>query len=67
MWNYVYSSTITLNDNTDNWYRKIRDIIDKQQSGALWMSENKVRSIFLGGGYLNFLFVYQKYEIELFI
>ncbi|XP_045478453.1 tight junction protein ZO-1 isoform X4 [Harmonia axyridis] len=41
VWSYVFSSTITLNDNTDNWYRKVRDVIDKQQSGSLWMSENK--------------------------
>ncbi|XP_044758711.1 tight junction protein ZO-1 isoform X3 [Coccinella septempunctata] len=41
VWSYVFSSTITLNDNTDNWYRKVRDVIDKQQGGALWMSENK--------------------------
>lgn len=34
-----------MNDNTDNWYRKVRDIIDKQQSGALWMSESKVYKI----------------------
>jgi tight junction protein 1 len=42
VWNHVFSATITMNDNTDNWYRKVRDIIDKQQSGALWMSESKV-------------------------
>ncbi|CAH0563619.1 unnamed protein product [Brassicogethes aeneus] len=41
VWNHVFSSTITLNDNTDTWYRKVREIIDKQQSGALWMSESK--------------------------
>ncbi|KAK9883620.1 hypothetical protein WA026_001793 [Henosepilachna vigintioctopunctata] len=41
VWSHVFSATITLNDNTDNWYRKVRDVIDKQQSGALWMSENK--------------------------
>lgn len=42
VWSHIFSSTITLNDNTDNWYRKVREIIDKQQSGALWMSESKV-------------------------
>ncbi|XP_019880421.1 tight junction protein ZO-1 isoform X2 [Aethina tumida] len=41
VWNHVFSSTITLNDNTDTWYRKVREIIDKQQTGALWMSESK--------------------------
>ncbi|XP_064213330.1 tight junction protein ZO-1 isoform X3 [Tribolium castaneum] len=41
VWSHIFSATITMNDNTDNWYRKVRDIIDKQQSGALWMSESK--------------------------
>ncbi|KAJ8928951.1 hypothetical protein NQ314_018413, partial [Rhamnusium bicolor] len=41
VWSHVFSGTITLNDNTDTWYRKVREIIDKQQSGALWMSESK--------------------------
>ncbi|KAK4874165.1 hypothetical protein RN001_013525 [Aquatica leii] len=41
VWNHIFCSTITLNDNTDNWYRKVREIIDKQQSGAVWMSESK--------------------------
>ncbi|KAJ8981906.1 hypothetical protein NQ317_007298 [Molorchus minor] len=41
VWSHVFSSMITLNDNTDTWYRKVREIIDKQQSNALWMSESK--------------------------
>ncbi|KAF5291383.1 hypothetical protein FQR65_LT01693 [Abscondita terminalis] len=41
VWNHIFSSVVTLNDNTDNWYRKVREIIDKQQSGAVWMSETK--------------------------
>nr|CAI5852690.1 unnamed protein product [Callosobruchus analis] len=41
VWSHVFSATVTLNDNTDTWYRKVREIIDKQQSGALWMSESK--------------------------
>lgn len=42
VWSHIFSSTITLNDNSDSWYRKVRDVIEKQQSGALWMSESKV-------------------------
>lgn len=42
VWSHVFSATINLTDNTDTWYRKLREIIDKQQSGALWMSESKV-------------------------
>ncbi|KAL1497924.1 hypothetical protein ABEB36_008804 [Hypothenemus hampei] len=41
VWGHIFNSTITLTDNTDTWYRKVREIIDKQQSGALWMSESK--------------------------
>ncbi|XP_050513704.1 tight junction protein ZO-2 isoform X2 [Diabrotica virgifera virgifera] len=41
VWGHIFSAMVTLNDNTDTWYRKVREIIDKQQSGALWMSESK--------------------------
>ncbi|XP_050302350.1 uncharacterized protein LOC126740396 isoform X3 [Anthonomus grandis grandis] len=41
VWGHIFNSTITLTDNTDTWYRKVREVIDKQQSGALWMSESK--------------------------
>ncbi|CRK89457.1 CLUMA_CG003198, isoform D, partial [Clunio marinus] len=40
VWSHVFSTTITLND-PDSWYRKVRETIDKQQSGAVWMSETK--------------------------
>jgi tight junction protein 1 len=42
IWSHVFSATVNLND-TESWYRKLRDIIDQQQSGAVWMSETKVR------------------------
>lgn len=41
IWSHVFSNTIVLTD-TDTWYRKLRDSIDQLQSGAVWMSENKV-------------------------
>lgn len=44
IWSHVFGSTIVLND-ADTWYRKLRDSIDQMQSGAAWMSENKVISI----------------------
>lgn len=43
VWSHVFSTTITLND-PDSWYRKVRETIDKQQAGAVWMSETKVRT-----------------------
>ncbi|XP_076275264.1 zonula occludens-like protein polychaetoid isoform X2 [Rhynchophorus ferrugineus] len=41
VWNHIFNSTVNLTDNSDTWYRKVREIIDKQQGGALWMSESK--------------------------
>ncbi|XP_058055736.1 tight junction protein ZO-1 [Anopheles bellator] len=40
VWSHVFSTSINLND-PDTWYRKLRDSIDQQQSGAVWMSETK--------------------------
>lgn len=41
IWSHVFSNAIVLND-ADTWYRKLRDSVDQIQSGAVWMSENKV-------------------------
>lgn len=41
IWSHVFSSTIVLNE-ADIWYRKLKESIDLQQSGAVWMSETKV-------------------------
>lgn len=41
IWSHVFSSIIVLND-ADIWYRKLKESIDLQQSGAVWMSETKV-------------------------
>ncbi|XP_055708851.1 uncharacterized protein LOC129805059 isoform X4 [Phlebotomus papatasi] len=40
VWAHAFSTTIALND-AETWYRKLRDVIDQQQSGAVWMSESK--------------------------
>lgn len=42
MWSHVFSTSIGLND-PDTWYRKLRETVEKQQTGAVWMSETKVR------------------------
>lgn len=42
VWSHVFSTSISLND-TESWYRKVRETVDKQQAGAVWMSETKVR------------------------
>ncbi|XP_059608308.1 uncharacterized protein LOC132256129 isoform X2 [Phlebotomus argentipes] len=40
VWAHAFSTTIALTD-AETWYRKLRDVIDQQQSGAVWMSESK--------------------------
>ncbi|XP_058984988.1 tight junction protein ZO-1 isoform X7 [Musca domestica] len=40
VWSHIFSTHIVLNDE-ESWYRKLRDAIDLQQSGAVWMSETK--------------------------
>ncbi|XP_030373869.1 tight junction protein ZO-1 isoform X10 [Scaptodrosophila lebanonensis] len=40
LWSHIFSTQIVLG-NDDSWYRKLRDAIDLQQSGAVWMSESK--------------------------
>ncbi|XP_060648693.1 tight junction protein ZO-1 isoform X11 [Drosophila nasuta] len=41
VWSHIFSTQIVLNDE-ESWYRKLRDSIDLQQSGAVWMSESKL-------------------------
>jgi tight junction protein 1 len=45
LWSHVFSTTINLND-PESWYKKLREVIEKQQSGAVWMSETKVKLSF---------------------
>ncbi|GAB6031940.1 hypothetical protein CHUAL_010327 [Chamberlinius hualienensis] len=40
MWSHIYTATITLS-NTDTYFRKIKEIIEKQQQQPIWMSEAK--------------------------
>lgn len=42
IWGHVFSAVITLNS-PESWYRKLRELIDWQQQGPLWMSQTKVR------------------------
>ncbi|XP_017874090.1 PREDICTED: tight junction protein ZO-2 isoform X8 [Drosophila arizonae] len=41
VWSHIFSTQLVLNDE-ESWYRKLRDSIDLQQSGAVWMSESKL-------------------------
>ncbi|XP_077281973.1 zonula occludens-like protein polychaetoid isoform X3 [Temnothorax americanus] len=40
IWGHVFSAVITLNA-PEAWYRKLRELIDRQQQGSLWMSQTK--------------------------
>ncbi|KAJ8688528.1 hypothetical protein QAD02_024323 [Eretmocerus hayati] len=40
IWGHVFSATITLTS-PESWYRKLRELIDWQQQGPLWMSQTK--------------------------
>lgn len=42
IWSHVFNMQISLTEDPDDWYRQVKDIIDLQQSGAVWMSATKV-------------------------
>ena len=46
LWNHVFTATTTLANITseNQWYNKLTDLIDKQQTAPIWMSESKVCS-----------------------
>ncbi|XP_071746241.1 tight junction protein ZO-3 isoform X15 [Lepeophtheirus salmonis] len=39
LWGHVFTGTLNLSN--DNWYTKLTDLIDKQQTAPIWMSETK--------------------------
>lgn len=41
IWGHTFSAVITLTT-PESWYRKLRELIDRQQQGPLWMSQTKV-------------------------
>ena len=40
LWGHVLTSTLPLH--ADNWYNKVTDLIEKQQTAPIWMSDAKV-------------------------
>ena len=44
LWTHVYTGTLNLTSITaeSQWYTKLTDLIDKQQTAPIWMSESKV-------------------------
>ena len=41
LWSHTFTATVSLTQ-PDTWYRKVKEIVEKQQIGPLWMSETKV-------------------------
>ena len=48
LWGHVLTSTLPLH--ADNWYNKVTDLIEKQQTAPIWMSDSKV-SLFTHTGF----------------
>ena len=44
LWGHVLTSTLPLH--ADNWYNKVTDLIEKQQTAPIWMSDSKVSQQF---------------------
>ncbi|XP_045118000.1 tight junction protein ZO-1-like isoform X7 [Portunus trituberculatus] len=40
LWSHIFTATISLTQ-PEAWFRKVREIVEKQQSGPIWMSETK--------------------------
>ena len=45
LWSHVF--TVSVDMHADTWYNKIVDLIDKQQTAPIWMSETKVKKSYL--------------------
>lgn len=46
MWSHIFTATISLDEATNEaiWYTKVTEIIEKQQTSPVWMSDSKVNS-----------------------
>ena len=42
LWPHVFTTTLEL-ESGDGWYNQLVDLIEKQQTAPIWMSETKVR------------------------
>ena len=44
LWSHVFTSQINLDEGTNEaiWYPKTTELIEKQQTSPIWMSESKV-------------------------
>ena len=47
-WQHIFTASINLDQATSEaiWYSKVTEIIEKQQTSPVWMSESKVMCIF---------------------
>ena len=59
-WNHIFTASINLDQGSNEaiWYSKLTEIIEKQQTSPIWMSESKVFAVFKN------LFTYFSYAKE---
>ena len=58
-WNHIFTASINLDQGSNEaiWYSKLTEIIEKQQTSPIWMSESKVQ---FQKNYLQTYFSYAK-------
>ena len=44
LWSHIFTATFSLDEGTNEaiWYGKVTELIEKQQTSPVWMSESKV-------------------------
>ena len=44
LWSHIFTTTFSLDEGTNEaiWYSKVTELIEKQQTSPIWMSESKV-------------------------
>ena len=44
LWSHIFTATFSLDEGTNEaiWYAKVTELIEKQQTSPIWLSESKV-------------------------
>ena len=47
LWSHIFTATFSLDEGTNEaiWYAKVTELIEKQQTSPIWLSESKVSKI----------------------
>ena len=48
-WSHIFTTIFSLDEGTNEavWYAKVTELIEKQQTSPIWMSESKVFILFM--------------------